>query len=113
MIQSMNSDELYSARISLFLQPFLFLLASYFSELLQTVSIFFIVLGIIIYFLFLWSALFFFVFLPGTLAFHLLCSDELRLLWVFHCLTGCDHRSRVSLGHRIGTDTGCTDDVVG
>ena len=61
---------------------------------------------VVFIFLFLWSGLFCCVLVPGTLAFHLLYLDELRLFGLL-CLTVCDHRNCISLGWRISTGTGC------
>ena len=59
-------------------------------------------------------ALFCCVLVPGTLVLHLLYLGELRLFGLL-CFTTvvCDHRMCFSLGRRISTNSGCTDDIVG
>ena len=53
-----------------------------------------------------------FSFVPSTLAFHLVYLDEL-ILFGSLCFTVRDHIICISLGRRISTYSGCTDDVVG
>ena len=104
-----------SARMLFFWQPFLSdLLASHSSEHLSFVLLCFLFRSLFFFFFLLffsWSGLFCCVLVPGTLSFHLLYLDKLRL-FVLLCFTVCDHRICISLGWRISTVSGCTD-VVG
>ena len=87
-----------SARILLFLLPFVSVLCITFfrTPVVCFALFFFLLFFFFFFFFFIWSGLFCCVLVPGMLAFHLVYLDEFRLFGLL-CFTVCDYRMCISL----------------